>query len=79
MTDDLPNYKFPETVMQIIWTYVVMQDVVEGVSMISGVPDWWLRPGKRKFTGNISGSIGIMGRQCGVMCLKEAQRDQRLV
>ena len=27
--------------MQIMWTYVLIRDVVEGVSMISEVPDWW--------------------------------------
>ena len=42
MTGDLPNFKFSETVMQIMWTYVVIRDVVEGVSMISEVPNWWL-------------------------------------
>ena len=57
MTDSLPIFKFSETVMQIMWTYVVIRDVVEGVSMIIEVPDWWLRPGKRKFTVNINGSI----------------------
>ena len=35
----------------------MIRDVVEGVSMISEVPDWWVRPGKRKFTVNINGSI----------------------
>ena len=50
MTDSLPIFKFSETVIQIMWTYVVIRDVVEGVSMISEVPDRWLRPGKRKFT-----------------------------
>ena len=39
MTDGLTNFKFSETVMQIMWTYVVIRDVVEGVSMISEVPD----------------------------------------
>ena len=48
MTDSLPVFKFSETVIQIMWTFVVMRDVVEGVSMISEVPDRWLRPGKRK-------------------------------
>ena len=57
MTDDLPNFKFSETVMQIMWTYVVIRNVVEGVNIISEVPDWWLRPGKRKFTVNINGNI----------------------
>ena len=45
MTDNLPDFKFSEIVIQIMWTYMVMQDVVEGVGMISEVPDWWLRPG----------------------------------
>ena len=40
MTDSLPIFKFTETVIQIMWTYVVIRDVVEGVSMISEVPDW---------------------------------------
>ena len=39
MTDSLPIFKFSETVIQIMWTYVVIRDVVEGVSMISEVPD----------------------------------------
>ena len=50
MTHSLTNFKFSETVMQTMWIYMVMRDVVEGVSMISEVPDCWLRPGKRKFT-----------------------------
>ena len=62
MTDDIPNFKFSETVMQIMWTYVVIRNVVEGVNMISEVPDWWLRPGKRKFTENINGSIANHGK-----------------
>ena len=62
MTDDLPNFKFSETVIQIMWTYVVMRDVVEEVSMISEVPDWWLRPGKRKFTVDLNGSIANHGK-----------------
>ena len=28
LTDDLPIFKFSETVIQIMWTYVVMRDVV---------------------------------------------------
>ena len=40
MTDSLPIFKFSETVIQIMWTYIVIRDVVEGVSMISEVPDW---------------------------------------
>ena len=61
MTDSLPIFKFSETVIHVMWTYVVMRDVVEGVSMISVVPDWWLRPGKWKFTVNINGSIANHG------------------
>ena len=57
MMDDLPNFKFSETVTQNMWTYVVIRDAVEGVHMIRAVPDWWLRPGDRKFTVNINGSI----------------------
>ena len=62
MTDSLPIFKFSETVMQVMWTYVVMRDVVEVVSMISEVPDRWLRPGKQKFTVNINGSIANHGK-----------------
>ena len=72
MMDDLPNFKFSETVMQVIWTYVVMRDVVEGVSMISEVPDWWLRPGKRKFTVNINGSIANHGKAIWRYVLKRS-------
>ena len=72
MTDDLPNFKFSETVMQIMWIYVVIRDVVEGVSMISEVPDWWLRPGKRKFTVNISGSIANHGKAIWRYVLKRS-------
>ena len=39
MTDSLPIFKFSETMIQIMWTYVVMRDVVEAVNMISEVPD----------------------------------------
>ena len=35
----------------------MMRDVVEGVSMISEVPDWWLWQGKQKFTVDLNGSI----------------------
>ena len=45
-----------------MWTYVVMRDVVEGVSMISEIPDWWLRPGKQKFTVDLNGSIANHGK-----------------
>ena len=37
--------------------YLVIRGVVEEVSIISEVPDWWLRPGKRKFMVYINGSI----------------------
>ena len=62
MTDSLPIFKFSETVIQIMWTFVVMRDVVEGVSMISEVPGRWLRPGKRKFTLDLNGSIANHGK-----------------
>ena len=62
MRDVLPKFKFSEIVMQIMWTYVVIRDVVEGVSIISEVPDWWLRPDKRKFMVNINGSIANHGK-----------------
>ena len=62
MTDSLPIFKFSETVIQIKWTYVVMRDVVEAVSMISEVPDWWLWPGKQKFTVDLNGSIANHGK-----------------
>ena len=62
MTDNLPNFELSETVRQIIWTNFVMRDVVEGVSMISEVPDWWLRPGKQKFTVDLNGSIANHGK-----------------
>ena len=57
MMDSLPIFKLSETVIQTMWIYVVIRDVVEGVSMISEVPDWWLRPGKPKFTVDLNGSI----------------------
>ena len=72
MTDSLPIFKFSERVIQIMWNYVVMRDVVEGVSMISEVPDWWLRPGKRKFTVNINGSIANHGKAIWRYVLKRS-------
>ena len=77
----LPIFKFSETVIQIMWTYVVMRDVVEGVSLISEVPDSWLRPGKRKFTVGLNSSIANHGKAIWryVLLKKESQRDQRLV
>ena len=78
MTDDLPNFKFSETVIQIMWTYVVMRDVVEGVSMIKEVPDWWLRPGKRKFTVNINGSIANHGKAIWHYVLKRSAERSKV-
>ena len=72
MTDDLPNFKFSETVIQIMWTSEVMGDVVEGVNMISEVPDWWLRPGKRQFTVDIKGSIANHGKAIWRYVLKRS-------
>ena len=72
MTDDLPNFKFSETFMQIMWTYVVIRDVVEGVSSISEVPDWWLRPGKRKFTANTNDNIANHGQAIWRYVLKRS-------
>ena len=72
MTDGLPNFKFSETVMEIMWTYVVKRDVVEEVSMISEVPDWWLRPGKRKFTLDLNSSIANHGKAIWRYVLKRS-------
>ena len=72
LTDNLPNFKFSETVMQIMWTYVVIRDVVEGLSMISEVPDWWLRPSKRKFTVNTNGNIANHGKAIWRYVLKRS-------
>ena len=80
MTDSLPSFKFSETVIQIMWTYVVIRDVVEGVSMISEVPDWWLRPGKRKFTVDLNGSIANHGKAIWRYVLKRsAERSKASV
>ena len=80
MTDSLPIFKFSETVIQTMWTYVVMRDVVEGVSMISEVPDWWLRPGKRKFTLDLNGSIANHGKAIWRYVLKRsAERSKASV
>ena len=78
ITDNLPNFKFSETVMQIMWTYVVIRDVVERVSMISEVPDWWLRPIKRKFTVNISGSIANHGKAIWLYVLKRSAERSKV-
>ena len=80
MTDSLPIFKFSETVIQILWTYVVIRDVVEGVSMISEVPDRWLRPGKRKFTVDLNGSIANQGKAIWRYVLKRsAERSKASV
>ena len=80
MTDSLPIFKFSETVIQIMWTYVVIRDVVEGVSMISEVPDRWLRPGKRKFTLDLNVSIANHGKAIWRYVLKRsAERSKASV
>ena len=80
MTDSLPIFKFSETVIQIMWTFVVMRDVVEGVSMISEVPDRWLRPGKRKFTMDLNRSIANHGKAIWRYVLKRsAERSKASV
>ena len=80
MTDSLPIFKFSETVIQIMWTFVVMRDVVEGVSMISEVLDRWLRPGKRKFTLDLNGSIANHGKAIWRYVLKRsAERSKASV
>ena len=78
MTDSLPIFKFSETVIQIMWTYVVMRDVVEGVSMVSEVPDRWLRPGKRKFTVDLSGSSGNHGTAIWRYVLKRSAERSKV-
>ena len=80
MTDSLPIFKFSETVIQIMWTFVVMRGVVDGVSMISEVPDRWLRPGKRKFTLDLNGSIANHGKAIWRYVLKRsAERSKASV
>ena len=80
MTDSLPIFKFSETVIQIMWTYVMIRDVFEGVSMISEVPDRWLRPGKRKFTLDLNGSIANHGKAIWRYVLKRsAERSKASV
>ena len=78
MTDSLPIFKFSETVIQIMWTYVVIRDVVEGVSMISEVPDRWLRPGKRKFTVDLNGSIANHGKAIWRFLLKRSAERSKV-
>ena len=80
MTESLPIFKFSETVIQTMWIYVVMRDVVKGVSMIREVPDWWLRPGKRKFTVDLNGSIANHGQAIWRYMLKRsAERSKDIL
>ena len=72
MTDGLTNFNFSETVMLTMWIYVVIRDVVEGVSMISEVPEWWIRPGKRKFTVDLNGIIANHGKAIWRYVLKRS-------
>ena len=78
MTDSLPIFKFSETVIQIMWTYVVILDVVEGMSMISEVPDWWLRPGKQKFMVDLNGSIANHGKAIWRYVLKRSAERSKV-
>ena len=78
MTDSLTIFKFSETVIQTMWTYVVMRDVVEEVSMISEVPDRWLRPGKRKFTVDLNGSIANHGKAIWRYVLKRSAERSKV-
>ena len=76
MTDSLPIFKFSETVIKIMWTFVEMLDVVEGLSMISEVPDGWLR----KFTLDLNGSIANHGKAIWRYVLKRsAERSKASV
>ena len=78
MTDSLTIFKFSETVIQTMWTYVVMRDVVERVSMISEVPDRWLRPGKRKSTVDLNGSIANHGKAIWRYVLKRSAERSKV-
>ena len=77
VTDDLLNFKFSGTDMQSMWIYVVIRCVVEGASIISEVPDWWLRPGKRKFTVDINGSIANHGKAIWRYVLKRSAKRSK--
>ena len=57
---------------------MVMRDVVEGVSMISEVPDWWLRPGKWKFTVDLNGSIANHGKAIWRNVLKRSAERSKV-
>ena len=78
MTDSLSIFKFSETVIQIMWTYVVMRDVIEGVSMISEVPDLWLRPGKQKLTVDLNGSVANHGKAIWRYVLKRSAERSKV-
>ena len=78
MADSLPIFKFSETVIEAMWIYVVIRDVVEGVSMIIEVPDWWLRPGKRKFTLDLNGSIANHGKAIWSYVLKRSAERSKV-
>ena len=78
MTDGLPTFKFSETAMEIMWTYVVIRDVVEGLRMISDVPDWWLRPGKQKFMVDLNGSIANYGKAIWRYVLKRSAERSKV-
>ena len=78
MTDDLTNFKFSKTVMHIMWTYAVIRDAVEGVSIISEVPDWWLPPSKRKLMVNINGSIANHGKAKWRYVLKRSAERSKI-
>ena len=71
-TDVLPDWTFSETVMLFMWIYVVIRCFVEGVSIISEEPDWWLWPGKWKFTVHIKGSIANHGKAIWRYVLKRS-------
>ena len=78
MMDSSPIFKFSETVIQTMWIYVVIRDVVEGVSMISEVPDWWLRTGNRKFTMDLNGSIANHGKAIWRYVLKRSAKRSKV-
>ena len=46
--------------------------------MISEVPDWWLRPGKRKFTMDIKGSIANRGKAIWRYVLKRSAERSKV-
>ena len=64
--------------IQIMWIYVVIRDVVEGVSMISEVPEWWQRPGKQKFTVDLNGSIANHGKAIWRYVLKRSAERSKV-